>query len=592
MNLIMKRIPFYIFTIFLFWSCSKNQEFSGSMYSINMDNYIKQFCNNNDSKAKEKLIKLHYVELNQVIDFYKNRNYKSVWVNEQTTTPLFNVALSLLRSSMCFGLDTTMYATRVIARASQHLSERDFVSAKNMNKVVIEMLTTHSLILFLNHLQAGIFRPDSAIYDNMIIPKTDSITYYLEKSIQMKDFSIAVKALSPKNPHYIEIQKALTAYLAIANITNEKYPVPYFAKDSSGCKKGAEKMLIVHGYLKKDISQPIEKKELVPALVKFQTDFGLRNRGFFDTLTVETLRNSTFDLYRKACITLQRIRWSNITDKNYLLVNIPSFSVQIVEENEIAITHKIVCGKPDHETPELNSRISHFVLYPEWNVPHKISTKELLPLIQANPKYLEKHNYEIINGKNEVVDPSKIRWKRFNEKNFPYRIRQSSGEGNSLGIIKFYFNNQYGVYLHDTPSKTLFNLNYRAFSHGCMRVQNPFEFAKTLLEYNKGMLHFSKEKLMEMNRYEQQRKFDKYRKDVKSKKLQDEMIEVKKMNQDVLDVKKSTFFISRLLPIYIRYFTAYVNDKKKLQFYPDLYHKDISLIDSFNKAVKSFILVN
>jgi murein L,D-transpeptidase YcbB/YkuD len=555
-----------------------------------MNRYIEQFCNNDDAQAKGKLVSLHYVGLDKVISFYKNRNYKSVWVNDQSTTPLFDSALHLLRSSMGYGLDTAMYATHIIGNASRRLSGKELVTARNVDRVAVEMLTTHSLILFLSHLQAGIFKPDSAIYDKMIIPNQDSIPYFLEKSIQAKDFSIAINAMSPKNPHYLEIQKALMEFLSSSKITNEKYPVPYFAKDSTGCRRGVEKMLTVHGYLKNDAGRPVAKEELAKALVGFQTDFGLRNRGNFDTLTVETLRNSTFGLYRKACITLQRIRWSNITTRNYLLVNIPSFMVQLVEEGEIAVTHKIVCGKPDHETPELDSRISHFVLFPEWNVPHKISTKELLPSIKANPKYLEKHNYEIINGKNEVVDASKINWKRYNERNFPYRLRQSSGEGNSLGVIKFYFNSKYGVYLHDTPSKSLFNLNYRAFSHGCMRVQNPFEFAQTLLEFNKGMLHFPKEKLLEMKKYDQQQRFDKFRKDKKSKKDPEEMVEVKKMKQDVIDVKKSTFPMSRVLPIYIRYLTAFVNEKHKLQFYPDLYHKDAPLINQYEKSVERFVI--
>lgn len=590
----MNTTPFFkyvcVVLIALLFSCAKESNKTNSSYSINMDHYLDQFCNNKNDEAKEKLKKLHFVGVDLVIDFYKHRNYKSVWVVNQATTPLFDKALLLIRNSMSYGLDTVMYATQTITQASQHISEKEFASTRNVNQVAIELLTTHSMILFFSHLQGGIFSPDSAIYDKMIVPKFDSIPYYLQKSVQNNDLSYGIDALSPKNPHYLGIHKALEEYLKSTTINHEKFPIPYFAKDSSGCKKGVEKMLRVHGYLNTEVSPEVGKEVLVSALIKFQTDFGLRNRGTFDTLSVETLRNSTFDLYRKACITLQRIRWSNITEKNYLLVNIPSFSVQLVEEAEIAVTHKIVCGKPDHETPELNSRISHFVLFPEWNVPHKISTKELLPSIKANPQYLVKHNYEIINGKNEVVDASKINWKRYNENNFPYRIRQGSGEGNSLGIIKFYFNNKYGVYLHDTPSKSLFNLNYRAFSHGCMRVQNPFVFAQTLLEFNKGMLHFSKEKLIKMNKLEQQIRFDKYRKDKNSDHAPVIMDEVKKMNQDVLDVKKTIFNINRPLPIYIRYFTAYVNDKNRLQFYPDLYHKDLSLILLYNKSVKANVI--
>ncbi len=565
-----------------FFSCSQEANIKSSGYDINLNKYLEQFCNNESKESIETLKKLNFKNINLVISFYKNRNYQSVWVKEKKATPLFVKAIEILRNSMNYGLDTSMYATHFITNASNHISKSEFGVISNMNSVFMEIATTHSFISFLGHLRSGIFMPDSAIYDKMIVINNDSMPILLEKAIQSNNLSIAIDGASPKNPHYKEIQFALTEYLKKKQISNKKHPVPYFAKDSTGCKKGVEKMLVIHGYLEKeDLKKPIEDKKVIDALVKFQTDFGLRNRGRYDTITIETIRNSTFDLYRKACITLQRIRWSNIGDKNYLLVNIPSFTLNLVEDGEIAIMHKIVCGKPDHETPELNSRISHFILFPEWNVPHKISTKELLPSIQANPNYLKKHNYEIINGKNEVVDASKINWKRFNEKNFPYRIRQSSGEGNSLGIIKFYFNNKYGVYLHDTPSKTLFNLNYRAFSHGCMRVQNPFDFAKALLEFKKGILHHPTEKLKKMGKYEQQRKYEKFRKGT------EEIPEVKTMNKDVIDIKNTTFTMSRPLPIYVRYFTAFINEKSQLKFHPDLYHKDAALIDSFNKATKA-----
>ena len=564
----------------------QNGEKKGQPYTLNLNNYIQQFCKNNSEEDVAKIQKMKFFAYTQVVEFYKNRNYKSVWVNGNGVSAIFPKALIFIRKSMCFGLDTTTYLPQIIDKASKHISDKEFSYISNTNKVAVEILTTHSLMLLLNHINVGIIHSDTAIYKAPLKLFADSVPFYLEKAIQNSEFSIASDALAPKNPHYRDFQQALEQYLQNAIITKEKYPIPYFAKDSSGCKAGVEKMLIVHGYLrKKEKNQPFEPKDITVALVKFQTEYGLNNRGRFDTITIETLRNSSFDFYRKACLTLQRIRWSSIADKNYVLVNIPSFTLNLVEEGEIAVTHKVVAGKPDHETPELNSRISHFLLYPEWNVPHKISTKELLPSIQADPKYLEKHNYEVINGKNEVVDASKIKWKKFTEKNFPYRIRQSSGEGNSLGIIKFYFPNEFGVYLHDTPSKLLFARNYRAFSHGCMRIQNPFEFAKILLEFKKGILHHPKEKLIKMGKYEVQRKYDKYRKN------EEEIPEVKQMNKDVVDISKTTFTINRPLPIYVRYFTAFINEKNKLQFYPDLYHKDQPFVIAYDKAVNSLIII-
>jgi murein L,D-transpeptidase YcbB/YkuD len=580
----MRKEILFIAIIALFASCSSNKKSEAISYEININKYIEQFCKRDNKEDIAALKKNKFVAFDQVVEFYKNRNFKSVWVAERGVSSVFPKALHFIRTSMSYGFDTTVYVPNIIDYAAQNISPKAFLFKANTNKIAVEMLTTHSLISLLNHINIGLLHPDTAIYGKPVKIAADSVPYFLEKAIQGSDFSIASLALAPKNPHYRDIQSALSQYLINATITKEKYPIPYFAKDSSKCKEGVEKMLIVHGYLNKNTNKETSDNKVIPALVKFQTDFGLNNRGRYDTITIETLRNSSFDFYRKACLTLQRIRWSAISDKNYVLVNIPSFTLNLVEDGEIAVLHRIVAGKPDHETPELNSRISHFNLFPEWNVPHKISTKELLPLIQADPKYLEKHNYEIINGKEEVVDASKLKWKKYSEKNFPYRIRQSSGEGNSLGIIKFYFPNEYGVYLHDTPSKKLFERNYRAFSHGCMRVQNPFVFAKILLEFKKGILHHPKEKLIKMGKYDQQLKFEKYRKD------KEQLPEVKTMNQDIQEVKKTTFTMNRPLPIYVRYLTAFINEKNKLQFYPDLYHKDSVLVIAFDKALNATTL--
>ncbi len=569
----------------LFISCTKNSNVDQKVYSVDVKNYIKEFCASENKKGLEVLEKQKFPAVNLLVTFYKNRNYQSVWVKNQETTPVFKKALDLLRHSMSYGLDNSMYATKVIGNASDHLSKNELSFTSNKNIIATELLTTHSLLLFLQHVQTGVFAPDSAFYDKIVVPDCEMIPTVLEKAVQASDFSVALDVVSPKNPHYRDIQQALSKYLETTKINKIKHPIPYFAKDSTGCKIGVKKMLQVHGYLAKlDEKDPTK---VTSALVKFQTDFGLRNRGNYDTLTVETLGKSTFDFYRSACITLQRLRWSDISDKFYLLVNIPSFTLHFVEEGEISLIHKIVCGKPDHETPELNSRMSHFILFPEWNVPHKISSKELLPNIKANPGYLQKHNYELINGKNEVVDVSTINFKKYSEKNFPFRLRQGGGEGNSLGIIKFHFNNKHSVYLHDTPSKGLFNLNYRAFSHGCMRVQNPFGFAKSLLEFNKGMLHLSKEKMVKLNKYDQQQKFNKYRKGNKSYNEAEQLPQVKAMEKDVVDMKSTIFTISRPLPLYIRYFTTFVDEKSNLKFHPDLYHKEKPLIEKFDNAVEA-----
>ena len=141
----------------------------------------------------------------------------------------------------------------------------------------------------------------------------------------------------------------------------------------------------------------------------------------------------------------------------------------------------IVCGKPETQTPLLSSKLNFMTIYPYWNVPYSIASKEILPAVQRDTAYLRKKNMEVINSKNEVLDPSKIKWKRYNAKNLPYKFRQRIGEDNSLGVVKFNFNNKHGVYLHDTNSKRYFKTAARAQSHGCIRVEKYLQVARFLL---------------------------------------------------------------------------------------------------------------
>ncbi len=139
-------------------------------------------------------------------------------------------------------------------------------------------------------------------------------------------------------------------------------------------------------------------------------------------------------------------------------------------------------GKPKHATPIFSDEIEHIVVNPYWNVPLSITRNELLPSANGNPGYFAARNYELLAG-GRVINASNVDWANVNPSNPPFRVRQRPGRGNALGQIKFLFPNQHSVYLHDTPSKSLFSRSYRAFSHGCVRVHNPLEFADALLAF-------------------------------------------------------------------------------------------------------------
>ena len=145
---------------------------------------------------------------------------------------------------------------------------------------------------------------------------------------------------------------------------------------------------------------------------------------------------------------------------------------------------RMIMGKRSTPTPTLLSKVDQVILYPYWHVPYSIATKELLPAIKRNPGYIDAGNYQVLNKAGKIMDPYSINWHAYSRSYFPFIIRQSTGCDNALGLLKLNFYSPFGVYLHDTPNKSMFMLNKRYFSHGCMRMEKPMDLGHLVLKNN------------------------------------------------------------------------------------------------------------
>ncbi|MBT1703966.1 L,D-transpeptidase family protein [Chryseosolibacter indicus] len=248
-------------------------------------------------------------------------------------------------------------------------------------------------------------------------------------------------------------------------------------------------------------------------------------------------------------ITMERWRHTKAYPDRYIQVNIPSYNLFVMEKGDTVLRSNVIVGKPFSRTPELESVITSFVIYPYWHVPRSIATKEILPSIQRDSMYLTNHNYEVLDAQGNVVDAATINWASLKEDYFPYQLRQREGRENSLGIIKFLFKNPYGVYLHDTNSRRLFSRENRALSHGCVRVEQRRDLARYLVRDD--------------NVYVTPDDVDQYF-----------------SLQQRVDVR-----VRKPIPIFIQYFTCeYINGS--LKFYKDVYQNDqeiLNVLDSTNK---------
>ncbi|GAB3639329.1 hypothetical protein GCM10027422_49200 [Hymenobacter arcticus] len=186
--------------------------------------------------------------------------------------------------------------------------------------------------------------------------------------------------------------------------------------------------------------------------------------------------------YEQVAATLERWRWDALPpESDYLLVNITACELLVVAHDSVLRRYRVVVGKPATPTPTLSSAIDHFTLAPDWHVPRSIATREMLPRLQRDDSYLARHNYALYDARGRLLDARSINWARVTAQSFSYTIRQSAGCDNALGNIVFRFANPYAVYVHDTPERQVFAQPYRALSHGCIRLEKPFELAAYLL---------------------------------------------------------------------------------------------------------------
>jgi murein L,D-transpeptidase YcbB/YkuD len=220
------------------------------------------------------------------------------------------------------------------------------------------------------------------------------------------------------------------------------------------------------------------------AVAAFQKRHGLGTLGLLGPQTVAALNaDRRADPVAEIIANMERWRWMpRDLGERYVFVNIPEYMVRIVRDGAVEHETRVVVGKPTNQTPIFSNKIQFIIVNPSWHVPASIAKKEMLPMLRADPTYLARQGIEAVyvqGRKTQVIDSTMVDWSAVNMKNIVFR--QPPGERNALGRIKFMFPNEHAVYLHDTPSRSLFARDSRAFSHGCVRVDQPLQFGEALM---------------------------------------------------------------------------------------------------------------
>jgi murein L,D-transpeptidase YcbB/YkuD len=278
---------------------------------------------------------------------------------------------------------------------------------------------------------------------------------------------------------------------------------------------------------------------LAAAVRGFQARHGLAADGIVGAATRAALNVPVARRIDQLRANLERARWVFYDpESEFLVVNIASFQLYLVRRGEVVWRTRVQVGRPYRQTPVFRAELTYLVFNPTWTVPPTIFREDILPELRRDPGYLAARHIEVLDAAGARVDPASVDW---SARSFPYRLVQTPGADNALGRVKFMFPNEHAVYLHDTPSRDLFEQSSRAFSSGCIRVENPFELAELLLGRT-----WSRERLDAL----------------------------------VAGGRTETVFLPRPMTLMLLYWTAEVDSLGRVRFYPDLYERDAAVIDA------------
>jgi murein L,D-transpeptidase YcbB/YkuD len=496
--------------------------------------------------------------INEVSKLYETRHYSLIWSDGTNYNTKAHMLFRIIQNARKLGLNPADYDIEVI----QYFLETKIDDPVMLSKS--DVTFTHAYLKLSNKLNKEKYFGSYTFSDAELLNNGALLTAVLnDYAIKDEIFSEDLEKSPKAADHSIQINdnpysRLLNAIEKYHSLNDDFEPIILQNKSltigdaSAEIIKARKRLYELGDYKNTNLTSDTFDETLATAISDFQFRHGLEADGILGKKTVREINKSAESRALQLEINLDRARQiSTLNDDRYILVNVPAYKLYFIENGKTIFETRVIVGKKKHKTPTLTSEISEFVLNPYWNVPKSITVNEIIPKLQEDPEYLSKNGMKIIarsNNQSYGIESEFIDWTAIDRENILLRIQQKPGKKNALGRVKFLFPNDYQVYLHDTPSRNLFAHNSRAFSHGCIRVENPLELAEVLISDSE---RWTSEKL----HYYASRG------------------------------KTKTIKLEKPIPIHITYMTAWADEHGIINFRPDIYKRDSQIANNlYNTA--------
>jgi murein L,D-transpeptidase YcbB/YkuD len=456
---------------------------------------------------------------------YKEINFHPIWVSKNVLSNSGQELYNFINEAEYYALLKEKYNFKEIKVLHDSLQKSQPVINFELIKT-LEIKLTAAFFNIALHIDNGIYNEEKKkVNDNFWSVKEKYITHFTEVFAGTA-LKTELEKLEPQHLIYKRYKSAIYKYVSKINIFPNVIRIRDYKQDSIGAIHDARIALKYHHYLHDTLMQ--NDTAYILALKQFQRDNGYKDDAVLGSMTARALERDNSQKFKLLVINADRWRANksklNNHDK-YVWVNLPSYKIRVIQQDTIVVEKNVVIGKANSKnaTPNIISAIDKIILWPTWSVPQSIIKNEMKSF----------KGYKVTKTGNSL------------------RVVQPPGPRNALGAVKILFPNKHSIYIHDTPTKYLFNSDYRSHSHGCVRCQDPLEVASALMQLD--TFRFDYDSLIRM----------------KEKKI-----------------ATRQFTLKNPIPVYLQYFTAEADWNGKLRFYPDIYKKDETMIDVlFNNAI-------